>query len=214
MLSLIFFLAQAPRTRSENWRETYMWLLSLKAREETTKAQEAAESDEWNDRSDRADGVGGGEASVGASNSVLPTPAAAVLAATSRKSNSSAGGSGGAVDSPDFLARMAAAAHLQELAGSKGAGVGTLRREVMDKRKETPDDYFYPYLFLACMWTSWGGNTPSEWKYLASSSGPQKRKKISDEVIVITEYNPVSMRQLRQRQKEKEGLLKIFYINE
>ena len=54
--------------------------------------------------------------------------------------------------------------------------------EVMDERDEMPDNYFYPYLLLACMWTwaSWGSNTPSEWKHLASSSGPKKRKKSSD----------------------------------
>ena len=63
----------------------------------------------------------------------------------------------------------------------------------MDKPDEMPDEYYYPYLLLACMWTSWGGNIPLEWKYLASLSGPQKHKKSSakDEEIDIAEDNPI-----------------------
>ena len=167
--------------------ERDMWLQSVRSRKDVTKAQEASEFDEGNDRLGGDDSVEGGDASGGAANWVLSTPT------TPRQSNSTAGGSSEAVDTPDSLARMATAAHLQALAGSGAAGDGTPRGEVMDKPDEMPDEYYYPYLLLACMWTSWGGNTPSEWKYLASSSGPQKRKKSSakDEEIDITEDNPI-----------------------
>ena len=56
---------------------------------------------------------------------------------------------------------------------------------------EVPEDYIYTWILLACAWAPWGGNTPSEWKHLMSSSGPKKRKK-PDEDITLDEGNPVS----------------------
>ena len=53
------------------------------------------------------------------------------------------------------------------------------------------EDYIYPYILVACAWTPWGHNTPSEWKYLMSSSGPKKRKKPDAEITVNT-TNPIS----------------------
>ena len=110
--------------------ERGMWVQSVKAKEEATKAQKAAEFDEWNDRSGGAEGAGGGEASRDATNSVLPTPAADVALATTepRRFNSAAESSGEAGDSLASLTRMAAAAHLRELveAGSR-VGSGAAR---------------------------------------------------------------------------------------
>ena len=84
-----------------------MWLQPVRSRKDVTKAQEASEFDECNDRLGGDDSVEGGDASRGAVDWVLPTPT------TPRQSNLTAGGSGEAVDTPDSLARMAAAAHLQ-----------------------------------------------------------------------------------------------------
>ena len=56
---------------------------------------------------------------------------------------------------------------------------------------EIPEDCIYPYILVACAWTPWGHNTPSEWKYLMPSSGPKKRKK-PDADITLDTTNPIS----------------------
>ena len=84
---------------------------------------------------------------------------------------------------------------------------------------EILDDYIYPYILVACAWKPWSDNTPSEWKYLMSSSGPKKRKK-PDADITLDSTNrisspstmgranangdPLSPRQHLAAQKEKE----------
>ena len=87
---------------------------------------------------------------------------------------------------------------------------------------EIPEDCIYPYILVACAWTPWGHNTPSEWKYLMPSSGPKKRKKPDADITLDTtnpisspsamgrvnaDGAPVSRRQhLAARKKEKEKL--------
>ena len=56
---------------------------------------------------------------------------------------------------------------------------------------EIPEDYIYPCILVACAWIPWSDNTPSEWKYLMSSSGPKKRKK-PDADITLDSTIPIS----------------------
>ena len=65
----------------------------------------------------------------------------------------------------------------------------SLARVSEPEEVEIPEDYIYPYILVACAWTPWGHNTPSEWKYLMSSSGPKKRKK-PDAGITLDTTNP------------------------
>ena len=69
---------------------------------------------------------------------------------------------------------------------SKGESGGGEPEEV-----QISEDYIYPYILVACAWTPWGHNTPSEWKYLMSSSGPKRRKK-PDAEITLNTTNPIS----------------------
>lgn len=59
------------------------------------------------------------------------------------------------------------------------------------KEDEVPDSWFCPYLILAAAYSPWGGNTPSEWKHLESSSGPKKRKSTAPPEITLDKSNPV-----------------------
>ncbi|CAN0370471.1 unnamed protein product, partial [Laminaria digitata] len=52
-------------------------------------------------------------------------------------------------------------------------------------------DYIYPWILIACAWSPWSGNTPSEWKHLGASDGPKKRKK-PDADITVDSNNPIS----------------------
>ncbi|CAN0217437.1 unnamed protein product [Scytosiphon promiscuus] len=103
------------------------------------------------------------------------TPAAdAALAATALQPIAPASGTGASGDdgSPAALARAAAASARRELSGGEGVQ-GDSRDD-----DSAPSGYFFPFLLLACMWTPWGGQTPSEWKHLMASDGPTNKRKV------------------------------------
>lgn len=146
--------------------------------------------------------------------SPLPTPAAdAAIAATEpSQATSSTGAAAAAGDddddsSPLALARRAAEAARREAASPTASGSGSGASPARaEGNEDVPDDYYYPYLLLSCVWSSWSGSTPSEWKHLEASSGPRNRAskggskvtedskendKTSPKEVVITDDNPI-----------------------
>lgn len=72
------------------------------------------------------------------------------------------------------------------------AAASLCQQKDSEDEEDVPDSWFFPYLILAAAYSPWGGNTPSEWKHLESSSGPKKRKKSSARTeITLDDSNPV-----------------------
>lgn len=55
---------------------------------------------------------------------------------------------------------------------------------------DMPEGWFFQHLIMACAWSPWSGNTPSEWKDLCASSG--KKQKVTDEDKLDVASNPLS----------------------
>ncbi|CAN0056172.1 unnamed protein product [Pylaiella littoralis] len=55
---------------------------------------------------------------------------------------------------------------------------------------EMPEGWLYPHLIMACAWSPWSGNTPSEWKNLCASGG--KPEALKEEDKLDTGSNPLS----------------------
>lgn len=70
--------------------------------------------------------------------------------------------------------------------GGNAGTAGSARK----KLPEMPEGWLYPHLIMACAWSPWSGNTPSEWKNLCASGG--KPEALKEEDKLDTGSNPLS----------------------
>ncbi|CAN0431751.1 unnamed protein product [Pylaiella littoralis] len=71
-----------------------------------------------------------------------------------------------------------------------GGSAGAAAAGASKKLPEMPEGWFFQHLIMACAWSPWSGNTPSEWKGLCASSGKSQKVRGEDKLDLAS--NPLS----------------------